>query len=212
MENNTKILIYTGANIANQARIIGIGLGGQAARTSLYKSAITVAQKTANLRDLLYLDDFTHAETMLENHHQRNKIILSCADDVYPERGNDSEIIFTGAKINVQKQNKVVQTELINRAGTVKEFIQEQDYNVSITGQLFAENSNFFPYDELDLLNMILTTSTHIKVASRYLSLFGVNKLVLKSANFDQNNLQYFNVMPFSLSFVSDMDYDFLVE
>jgi hypothetical protein len=202
MNNTTKILIYAGLNAINAARQIGIGLGGQAARTALYKTALSVEVKELRgLRNGQLLLDNEHSK---QDESNRNKIVLKLPDYW-------GEIEFIGAKINVQKQNKIVETELVNRAGKVKEFIQQSDYNITINGQLFSQDG-MFPYDELDLLNYILSQSTNINVASRYLKLFGINKMVFKSATFDQNQLKYFNVMPFSLSFVSDMDYDFLVE
>ena len=68
-----------------------------------------------------------------------------------------------------------------------------------------------FPYRDLYLLNQILNGAKSIQVASVYLCIFDIDKLVFKSASFDQEKLKHFNVMPFTLSFVSDKDYDFLV-
>jgi len=51
-----------------------------------------------------------------------------------------------------------------------------------------------------------------MEVASPCLEAFGICKVILKSADFKQSNLKYFNVMPFELSLISDTDYNFLVE
>ena len=37
------------------------------------------------------------------------------------------------------------------------------------------------------------------------------NKIALDSANFNQSAMKFFNVMPFTLNFSSDEDYDFLL-
>ncbi|MCR4736916.1 MAG: hypothetical protein K5846_02000 [Bacteroidales bacterium] len=42
--------------------------------------------------------------------------------------------------------------------------------------------------------------------------IFGINKLVMKDAKFEQKGLKYFNTLPLELTFESDEDYDFLVE
>ena len=96
------------------------------------------AQKNANLNDLLYLDNFRNSESRTENEQAKNKIVLNISDGVDLLRGNSSEIELYGAIINVQKQNKIVETELVNRVGKIKELIQESDYNVSISGNLVA--------------------------------------------------------------------------
>ena len=51
-----------------------------------------------------------------------------------------------------------------------------------------------------------------MEVASPYLEAFGICKVVLKQAQFNQSNLKHFNVMPFELTLLSDTDYNFLIE
>jgi hypothetical protein len=100
----------------------------------------------------------------------------------------------------------------VNRAGKVKERIQADDYMMKISGNLCMNESGKFPYDLMKQLNGILSSANSIYVASRYLEIFDITQLTFIDANFNQSTLKYFNVMPFTLSFVSDMDYNFLVE
>ena len=44
------------------------------------------------------------------------------------------------------------------------------------------------------------------------LSAFDIHKVVLNTAKFDQKEMKYFNVLPFSITLASDEDYDFLME
>jgi hypothetical protein len=69
-----------------------------------------------------------------------------------------------------------------------------------------------FPFEMLKQLNGILSSANSIYVASRYLDIFAITQLAFMDADFNQSTLSYFNVMPFTLSFISDMDYNFLVE
>ncbi len=121
------------------------------------------------------------------------------------------KIEFVNARINAIKKNTIVSTALVNRAGRIKERIQVDDYDVTISGSLMVETPGTFPYEELSRLNQILSEAESIFVASKYLDIFKITKLALKSADFNQDNLKHFNVMPFVLKFDSDMDYDFLV-
>jgi hypothetical protein len=100
----------------------------------------------------------------------------------------------------------------VNRVGKVKERIQEDDYKVKIFGNLCMNESGKFPFEMLKQLNGILSGANSIYVASRYLDIFDITQLTFTDADFNQSTLRYFNVMPFTLNFISDMDYNFLVE
>lgn len=189
--NNTKILIY--ANAANAARLVG---------TSLAMDAVHKAQHTAALKTPVeifdsYSDRLTNDGKLFEN-----TVVLRTDD------GTEIEIL--DAIVDITKNKKIVETALVNRAGQVKENIQQEDYTVIIKGSLFNEKDRF-PYEKLYQLNKILSEARSINVASVYTCIFDIEKLVFKNGTFNQSSWQYFNVMPFTLTFSSDTDYDFLV-
>ena len=65
----------------------------------------------------------------------------------------------------------------------------------------------------MQLLNKILSKNESIDVVSVYLNeIFDITKLVFVRGNFDQKQMKFFNVMPFTLNFQSDIDHSFLVE
>jgi hypothetical protein len=189
----SKILIYTFANVANRARMAAVNAGGQAIKKAWYESAMPV-----EIKEYDYFCD----HLMTDENSRRNNIILRL--------DNEYEIEFIDAKINVTKSNDIKATALVNRAGTVKERIQEKDYGLEIKGTLQAERDRF-PWSEVYALNKILSAATNIEVASAYLELFDICKLAFKTANFNQSDRTYFNIVPFTLTFDSDSDYDFLV-
>lgn len=131
-----------------------------------------------------------------------NNLILRTSDNM--------EIELINVKIDVTQQNKIVETALVHHNGKVKEFIQKEDYSIKVTGDLIGDKDKF-PYELLNTLLTILNEQESFSVASPYLELFGIDKVALKRAMFNQGTLKYFNVMPFILSFVSDEDYKFLV-
>ena len=122
------------------------------------------------------------------------------------------EIRITDAVIKVEQQKKIVSTSLLNRNGTVKEYIQDGDYVITINGSLIGEQGKF-PYGGLDeVLVPLMERAENLKISSRYTDAFGISEVVLTKATFDQNQMKLFNVLPFELEFVSDRNYDFLVE
>jgi hypothetical protein len=133
------------------------------------------------------------------------------SNEIYLKTDNGDIIVFIDAKIDVSKEMLIKNTMLVNRKGSVKEFVYEKDYSVKISGSLFTEEAGKFPYDELKLLNEILSTTGSLSVDSAYLDVFGISKLVVKKADFNQSSWKYFNIVPFTIDFLSDEDYDFLI-
>ena len=190
--NTTKILIYTAANALNVARMVGVNMGGNAFREWQHTSALQTPIQVLSFDDRLINDGDT----------DENGVILRTDTNV--------EIKFVNALMDIAKNSDIKSTALVNRTGTVKERIQEKDYTISIKGSLMGEK-DMFPHGELQLLNQILSETKSISIASRYTRIFDINKMVFKTANFNQSTWVHFNVMPFTITFDSDMDYDFLV-
>ena len=109
------------------------------------------------------------------------------------------------------QSNNIKSTPVTGRAGTVKELIQKQDYEIIVNGNLIGER-NKFPYDALHKLEIILNEEKSFEAKSVLLEAFGIDWVVLKTAKFGQKELKYFNTMPFSLTLESDNTYNFLVE
>ena len=115
------------------------------------------------------------------------------------------------ARIDVTQQNTIKSTPVTGRAGTVKELIQKQDHNITAKGNLIGERDKF-PYDALHKLEIILNEEKSFEAKSVLLEAFGIDWVVLKTANFEQKDLKYFNTLPFTLTFESDYNYNFLLE
>lgn len=190
----SKVLIYSAANLANTGRMVGVNLGLHEAKKALLKGALSSPIVVYTKQDEL--------KTTTGN----------ISNEIHVKTDNGDTITFIDAKVDVKKEMEIKEERLINRKGSVKELIQEKDYTVKISGTLSTEDVNKFPYEELKLLNTILSSAKSLSVAGAYLDIFDITKLVLKSADFNQSNWKYFNNFPFSLNLVSDDDYDFLIE
>ena len=82
---------------------------------------------------------------------------------------------------------------------------------ITVKGNLIGER-NKFPYDALHKLEIILNEEKSFEAKSVLLEAFGIDWVVLKTANFEQKDLKYFNTLPFTLTFESDYNYNFLLE
>lgn len=153
-----------------------------------------------------------------------NELLLNFLDkqpNVLLLYSNDTWIELIDVKINVTRKNTIVSTAMVGARGTVKEFINARDYSVKINGNLHnltedrladLRNGNIYPIVELAELNNILSQLEVFSVANVFLNTLGIDKLVLDAVNYDQHKQKYFNILPFTIDFISDEDNYFLVE
>jgi len=118
---------------------------------------------------------------------------------------NNEFIEFVDAKIRVTKQNTIIETALVNRKGTIKEYIAARDYEIGIRGNIMV-SENCYPTFEIGEINRFLSDPEEFDVVNTYLGTFGIAKVVFKTGDFDQQGQKFFNVLPFDFRFTSDND------
>ena len=138
-----------------------------------------------------------------------NELILH--ENENPDSG--VSVKFDDCKIDVVLEKKIVQTELLNRNGSVKEYINTKDYIITVSGTIRKDLSGIFPYEDLWFLQQVLELNKKLYVSSRFLNgIYDITQVVVKKVDFKQGGMNYFNVMPYKITLWSDMDYEFLVE
>lgn len=195
---------YIGVNAVNTAQQKGGTAAIAAAKQDIYGVALRPEVQIYSLQDKLRPNNPLAPLGIVTGPSVADNELILKSDD-------GTTIYLIGVEIDVTQKNKVVSTQLINRAGTVKERIQREDYEVKVHGNLIGGRDKF-PHEDLKTLVTILTSTSSISCSSAYLDIFGINKLVLTQAKFDQKGLKYFNTLPLELTFESDEDHTFSVE
>lgn len=190
-----KRAIYTAENISNAAAQAGQTLDMAKVMTGRYGAALGSSP-------IVFDPYFDQLRT--DGSRYDNNLLLRTAD-------MKTVIEIIDARIDVDHQNDIKSTALAGRRGSVKEFVQKKDYAISVKGNLVGDRDKF-PYDALHQLELILNEEKSFEAKSVLLEAFGISWVVLKSARFSQQELQYFNTLPFTLDFESDETYNFLVE
>ncbi len=106
--------------------------------------------------------------------------------------------------ITVSMSKNIITTPVNGRRGTVKEYINDGDFQVNIKGSLVDDNSGRYPVEQMALLRSVCGAQEAIKVTSDFLLLFSITHLVIQSYNFSQSE-GYRNVQLFDLNCVSDI-------
>lgn len=206
-----KMVHYIGINSANAKSQKESTHVDAEKRSDLYNMNLKARGKVEISDNFLTLSGLS-----AENYSKYGSLFGNIVGNAVIETDDKIKIEIIDALIDVTKSNTIKQTELINRTGTIKEFIQANDYKITLSGNLFATYSTpsmaNFPFADLILLNKILSRASSFKIASQYLSIFDIDRVAFVSADFNQSSNNYMNTMKFKLNLVSDEDYKFLLE
>ena len=116
------------------------------------------------------------------------------------------EVELVDAVAAVSRERRIVSTALAGRDGTVKEYINEGDWSVSlVVGVQATEGGRItdeYPTEALRELRKILEVKDRIEVASEFLKIFDITHIVVKSYSATQTTEQ--NYQAVSISAVSD--------
>ena len=121
----------------------------------------------------------------------------------------DGEVIeFEGLELlsvlmSVNQSKTIIKTAIQGRPGTVKEYISDGDYSISINGALFGESQDIYPEDQLIELLEVLKAPVAIKVESEFLSYFDIDEIVIENYDCDQKKGSR-NAQPFKITALSD--------
>jgi hypothetical protein len=127
--------------------------------------------------------------------------------------GNVTEqpVIINNGLITVRQGRNIIKTALVNASGTVKEFISDNDFEITIIGAIEHSDADTArtsadarPDREIQNFIRLCKVSKEIPVSSRYLNdLFGVTELVIEGYELGQKSGQR-GLQFFSLTCISD--------
>lgn len=124
----------------------------------------------------------------------------------------DTMILQTVLLEVVQTKN-IVTTSLQGRNGTVKEFVSDGDFVITMTGVVTGELDtqgnlqnigNVYPEVDVKKLIEICKVPDALTVTSTFLQLFGINEVVITAYNINQLEASR-DMQPFQVSMLSDV-------
>lgn len=124
--------------------------------------------------------------------------------------GDKITVEFPDAVAAVSRERHIVSTGLVGRNGTVKEYINEGDWQVNIVVGVQAVRDGViadeWPGDELREVRRLLEVEESLAVYSEFLDVFNIGRLVIKSYTVTQGTEA--NYQEVNISAVSDEDYE----
>lgn len=113
---------------------------------------------------------------------------------------------FVEALIKLSRQKTIVETSVVGKDGTVKEFISNGDFSLDIQIALRdANDEDIYPIDQLNEFADFLAENREVIIGSEWLDAFKINEIVIKSYSASQET--YANRQNIPIQAVSDTPY-----
>ena len=126
------------------------------------------------------------------------------------------QLIIPSVIIEVSQTKNIITTAIQGRNGTVKEFVSDGDFAITLTGVLVGQNEgnkiidigNAYPDDDVKKLITICKVPDTLTLTSKFLNdVFGINQVVITDYNIPQREATR-NMQPFQISMLSDISID----
>ncbi len=126
------------------------------------------------------------------------------------EKSTGERLVMNDAIVAISRSKNIVTTQMVGMNGTVKEYINDGDYNLNIVVGVAAVRDGVivdeYPADGLRELREFLDDNKALNVHSEFLDVFDINSIVIKSFSVSQDTAS--NYQSVSLSAVSDEEYN----
>lgn len=123
------------------------------------------------------------------------------------------EFIFNECIIALNIEKNIVTTALQGRNGTIKEYISDGDYNISIDAGISTYTLDYkedfditYPIDAVAELKKFLSIPEALEVQSDFLEIFGIKSAVVKSFGLQQET--HSNRQSINIQMLSDEPYE----
>lgn len=119
-------------------------------------------------------------------------------------------LVINDAVCAISRAKNIVTTQMVGMDGTVKEYINEGDYQINIVVGVAAVHNGVivdeYPEEGLRELRAFFDEKAAINVHSVFLEIFDIGSIVVKSFSVSQDTAS--NYQSVSISAMSDGDYN----
>ncbi len=127
---------------------------------------------------------------------------------ILEHEGKEYEI--PNAVIRISGKKKIVETDMIGRKGSVKELISIDDYEITVSGIIVADD---FPEEGITEINELYNINESVKLKCALTDIFMEtdDKVVIKDIDFQEMKGTE-HVQLFSMNMVTDRNFELIIE
>lgn len=115
-------------------------------------------------------------------------------------------LVLTEVLFVINQSKNIIRTSLNGRNGTVKEYIADGDYSISVQGRIVSEFPNVYPEEQEKVLAAFLKVPQALEVANDHLSIYGITSVTAN--DYSVHELAGFrNQLDFRLMLWSDSEF-----
>jgi hypothetical protein len=117
----------------------------------------------------------------------------------------ESEVILKIDTVlfNISQTKNIVKTSIQGRDFTIKEFISDGDFNISIKGAIMSQFPLVFPLEDVNKFIELMRLKKQLPVACDFLAHFSIDSIVVDSWSIAQR-MGSRNEVPFSIEAVNE--------
>ena len=152
-------------------------------------------------------NDFTNQYVQTPNALDINTKQVTDSLDANANKQPTKGLFLNGVIIDATIEKNIIKTTMIDKIGTVKEYIGMGDIQLTIRGYVATKNPDEYPDVDARLIKSYASAPVPLKVTSTFLNdILGITQIVVESCQLSQQqgmrNVQYFQWQA-----VSDTDY-----
>lgn len=126
----------------------------------------------------------------------------------------DKKILLEECIISINQEKNIVTTALQGRNGTIKEYISDGDYQISVSAAVSSykeksgnnEASLEYPQDKVQQLVELLQLPETLNIHSDFLEVFGIKSAIVTGFSLEQET--HSNRQAFQIQMLSDLPYE----
>lgn len=193
--------------MASNFRLVLGAFGINKLRTVIYKSQLgeDAPARSSSFEEFEDVQPPTNLNTGVDDGNVSNWMGLPVFCDIQFPLSDGKTLILDTVLMTVNQQKNIVRTTIQGRPGTIKEYVSDGDYDVSIKGALVSPQTSDYPEQIVRELHEVLSRSESIDIVCDYLRLFDIHRLTITAFNFPQQ-VGYQNMQLFEITALSDTD------
>jgi len=126
------------------------------------------------------------------------------------KKADGEELVMNDAVVSLSRSKNIVKTALVGLDGTIKEYICNGDYNITINVGIVAVDqaghiTDDYPEEGMRTVRRFLDENQQVKVSSVFLNIFDVTTIVVESFSLRQDT--HSNRQSVEIKALSDEDY-----
>jgi len=200
-------------NIENQSKLILKGLGLGLLKPKFYNIDQTKVSKEQEFEDTLGVTgnlsgmQVFDAVIFKKPAGAGNKTATFVSDNRNTGQITANDLVLEVALITATQEKNIVKTSVQGRNGTIKEYVSDGDWQISIRGVIVGELSNKRPSEELKKLDLFRGYNAEIDVISNFLDDLKVYTVVITNVTYEQREGMR-NVYDYTLTCLSETPFE----